>query len=105
MSKVAIFETGAKQYSVGEGDVIRVPHVDGSAGDAVSFDRVMLLREGDQTQAGRPYVDGARIVGEIVDQGRDDKIIVYKFKRRTTYRTKNGHRQPHTVVRITGIEP
>ena len=105
MSKVAIFETGAKQFSVGEGDVIRVPHLDGGAGDTVSFDHVMLTRDGSETQTGRPYVEGARISGEIVDQGRDDKIIVYKFKRRTTYRKKNGHRQPHTVVRITGIEP
>jgi len=105
VSKVAIFETGAKQFSVGVGDVIRVPRLDGGAGDAVSFDHVMLLREGETTTAGRPYVDGAHISGEIVDQGRDDKVIVFKFKRRTTYRTKNGHRQPHTIVRITGIEP
>ena len=105
MSKVAIFETGAKQFSVGEGDLIQIPHLEGNAGDPVAFDHVMLLREKDATQTGQPYVEGARIVGEIVKQGRDDKVIVFKMKRRTTYRKKNGHRQLHTVVRITGIEP
>ena len=104
MSKTAIFETGSKQYSAGVGDVLRIPSIPGGAGDSVTFEHVLLMREGADTKAGRPYVEGARIVGEIVEQGRDDKVVVFKFKRRTTYRSKNGHRQPHTVVRITGIE-
>ena len=104
MSETAIFETGAKQFSAGVGDLVQVPRMPGTAGEAVTFDRVMLLRKGTETITGRPYIDGARIAGEIVDQGRDKKVIVFKFKRRTTYRNKNGHRQPHTVVRITGIQ-
>ena len=104
MTETAIFETGARQYSAGIGDVLRIPRVAGEAGDSVTFDRVMFLHKGEQAVAGRPYVEGARVTGEIVNQGRDDKIVVFKLKRRTTYRKKNGHRQPHTIVRVTGIE-
>ncbi len=104
MSKTVIFEAGSKQYSAGVGDVLEIPRVPGGAGDSVTFDRVLLLRQGEETSAGRPYLEGASIVGEIVEQGRDDKVVVFKFKRRTTYRNKNGHRQPHTVVRITDIQ-
>jgi large subunit ribosomal protein L21 len=104
VSETAIFETGSKQYSAGVGDILHVPHLEGEAGETVSFDKVLVVRKGDQTLAGRPYVDGARIAGEIVNQGRDRKVIVYKFRRRTGYRRKNGHRQLHTVVRITGIQ-
>jgi large subunit ribosomal protein L21 len=104
VSETAIFETGSRQYSASIGDIVRVPSLSGEAGDSITFDRVMFLRRGDECAAGRPYVEGARVTGEIVNQGRDDKVIVFKFKRRTTYRQKNGHRQPHTAVRITGIE-
>ncbi len=104
MSETAIFESGAKQFSAGVGDIVRVPRLAGAAGESVTFDKVMVLRKGEETIAGRPYIDGAQIAGEIVKQGHDDKVIVFKFKRRTTYRNKNGHRQPHTVVRITGIQ-
>ena len=104
MSETAIFETGSKQFSAGVGDILRVPRLTGSAGETVSFDRVMYLRRGDELIAGQPYVQGARIAGEIVKQGRDEKVIVFKLKKRTAYRRKNGHRQPHTVVRITRIE-
>ena len=104
MSETAIFETGAKQFSAGVGDLLHVPRMSGGAGDKVSFDRVMVVRKGTETITGRPYIEGATIAGEIVDQGRDKKVVVFRFKRRTTYRNKNGHRQPHTVVRITGIQ-
>ena len=104
MSETAIFETGSKQFSAGVGDILRVPRLSGEPGESVSFDRVMYLRRGDETIAGRPYVEGARIAGEIIKQGRDEKVIVFKLKKRTAYRRKNGHRQPHTVVRITGIQ-
>lgn len=104
MSETAIFETGAKQFSAAVGDIVRVPSLAGTAGEAVTFDKVMVVRKGSETVAGRPYIEGAQIAGEIVDQGHDKKIVVFNFKRRTTYRKKNGHRQPHTVVRITGIQ-
>lgn len=104
MSETAIFEAGAKQFSAAVGDLVRVPRLPGAAGESVTFDRVMVLRKGTETVTGRPYIDGAHIAGEIVNQGHDKKVIVFNFKRRTTYRKKNGHRQPHTVVRITGIQ-
>jgi large subunit ribosomal protein L21 len=103
VSETAIFETGARQFSAGVGDVIQVPRMAGGAGDVVTFDRVLFMRRGEDAVAGQPYIEGARVSGEIVEQGRDDKVVVFQFKRRTTYRKKNGHRQPHTVVRITGI--
>ncbi len=104
MSETAIFEAGAKQFSAAVGDLVRVPRLSGDAGESVTFDKVMVLRKGSETVTGRPYIEGARIAGEIVNQGRDEKVIVFNFKRRTTYRKKNGHQQPHTVVRITGIQ-
>ena len=99
----AIFESGARQYAVGVGDVVRVERLNGAAGDLIEFEKVLLLRKGDATTTGRPYVDGARIVGEIVKQGRDDKLVVFKHKKRAVYRRKNGHKQQHTLVRITDI--
>lgn len=103
MTNLAIIEAGSRQISVGVGDVVTVPSLPGSPGDAVTFDRVLLVRNGAETTAGRPYVDGARVDGEIVEQGRDEKVVVFKFRRRTGYRRKNGHRQPRSVVRITAI--
>jgi large subunit ribosomal protein L21 len=103
MGFAAIFESGARQYAVGVGDVVRVERLGGAAGDRIEFERVLLLRQGEATATGRPYVDGARIVGEIVEQGRDKRLVVFKHKKRQVYRRKNGHRQPHTLVRITDI--
>jgi len=103
VSNLAIIEAGSRQFTVGVGDVVTLPRLEGAAGDSVSFDRVLLVRAGTETATGRPYLDGARVNGEIVEQGRDDKVVVFKFRRRTGYRRKNGHRQPHSVVRITAI--
>jgi large subunit ribosomal protein L21 len=103
MGFAAIFESGARQYAVGVGDVVRVERLSGAAGDKIEFDQVLLLRKGDDTTTGKPYVDGARIVGEIVTQGRDARLVIFKHKKRQNYRRKNGHRQPHTLVRITDI--
>lgn len=103
MGFAAIFESGARQYAVGVGDVVRVERLGGDAGDRIEFDQVLLLRKGESTTCGRPYVDGARIVGEIVRQGHDPRLVVFKHKKRMAYRRKNGHRQLHTLVRITDI--
>ncbi len=103
MSLAAIFESGARQYAVGVGDVVRVERLGGAAGDRIEFEKVLLVRKGDETATGRPYVNGARIVGEIVEQGRDGRLIVFKHKKRAVYRRKNGHRQMHTLVRITDV--
>lgn len=103
MNYAVIFESGARQYAAAVGDVVRVERLDGATGDKVEFDHVLLLRQGETVTPGRPFVEGARIVGEIVKQGRDGKIVVFKHKKRAAYRRKNGHCQPHTLVRIVDI--
>ena len=103
MAFAAIFETGSKQYAVSVGDIVHVPRIDGTAGDAIQFDRVLAARRGDQVETGRPNLEGAHVSAEIVAQDRDKKLVVFRFRRRTTYRRKTGHRQPRTTVRITGV--
>jgi len=104
MSYEAIFETGGKQYAVNTGDVIRVPRLAGESGESVSFDRVLMARQGQEVRTGQPHVEGAMVKAEILRQERDRKIVVFRFKRRTTYRKRTGHRQPRTAVRITGVD-
>ena len=103
MAYEAIFETGSKQFAISVGDIINIPRIEGAAGDNVTFDRVLLSRKGDNVETGHPNLDGANISAEIVAQDREKKIIVFRFKRRSTYRRKTGHRQPRTTVRITGV--
>ena len=86
----AVFKTGGKQYRVAKGDTLRVEKVPGNVGDAVTFDQVLL-------------VGGAKVEAKIVGQGLDKKLVVFKFRRRKNYRRKNGHRQPYTELKITGI--
>lgn len=99
----AVIRTGGKQYRVSEGDVVRVERLAGEAGEKISFDQVLAVGEGESLKVGKPTVSGAKVDGEIVEQGRGEKIIVFKFKRRKRYRRKQGHRQDYTAVKITGI--
>ena len=99
----AILETGGKQYRVAEGDVITVEKLPGEAGDAIVFDKVLLLSDGNDVKVGTPYIDGAKIAGEIIETGKGEKIIVYKYKSKKDYRRKQGHRQPFTSVEITSL--
>lgn len=99
----AIIRTGGKQYRVAADDVIEVEKLAGDPGDAIEFgDVLMLAGEGD-LKLGAPMVAGALVAGEVVEQKRADKIIVFKKKRRKGYRRKRGHRQDLTAIRITGI--
>ncbi|OGQ08632.1 MAG: 50S ribosomal protein L21 [Deltaproteobacteria bacterium RIFCSPLOWO2_12_FULL_40_28] len=98
-----VIETSGKQYQVSKGDEILVNKVEGNPGDAVIFDRVILVY-GDKTSIGTPYIAGAKVVGKIVSQGRGKKIIVGKFKRRKGYHKKQGHRQYLTRVTIEDIQ-
>lgn len=100
----AVIETGGKQYRVAEGDTLYVEKLDGDVGDAVSFDRVLLIADGDSVNVGTPVVDGAAVSGEIVGHGRDKKVVVFKFKRRKDYRRRNGHRQAFTAVKINALK-
>jgi large subunit ribosomal protein L21 len=100
----AIFEDGSHQFRVREGDRIRVDRRDGKAGDELVFSKVLLITEqnGNPT-IGTPAVDGARVVGKIVNQFKAKKIIIQKFRRRKNVRRRNGHRQPYTMVQITSV--
>ena len=96
----AIIETGGKQYSVTEGAEIYVEKLDGAEKDKVTFDKVLVLGD----VIGHPYVDGAKVTGEIVKQGKQKKIIVFKYRQKTNFHKTQGHRQPYTKVKITSIK-
>ncbi|BBN99317.1 50S ribosomal protein L21 [Sporolactobacillus terrae] len=98
----AIIETGGKQLKVEEGKTIVIEKLAGEAGDAVTFDKVLFVG-GESVKVGAPTVEGATVTGKVVEQGRDKKIVVFKFKRRKNYRRKQGHRQPFTKVVIEKI--
>ena len=98
----AVIQTGGKQYRVSQGDKLRVEKLPGDVGASVTFDKVLLVG-GDQVKVGTPLVTGATVSAQIVAQGRDKKLIVFKFRRRKNYRRKNGHRQPFTELKITGV--
>lgn len=98
MSNVAIFQTGGKQYRVKQGDVVKVEKL--NAEGKVEFDQVLMLDD----KVGTPFVDGAKVVAEVVEQKRADKVLVFKKKRRQNYRRTKGHRQYITVLKITEIK-
>jgi large subunit ribosomal protein L21 len=98
----AIIRTGGKQFRVAEGQTVRVPSLDKRAGDTVEFD-VLVVGGDNETKVGAPVVDGARVAGTVVEHGRGDKIIVFKFKRRKQYKRTQGHRQDYTAVKIDSI--
>ncbi len=99
----AVILTGGKQYKVQVGDEIFVEKLEGESTDPVTFGEVLAVSGDDGFKAGDPFVDGARVDGEIVKQGRQKKIIVFKYKAKKGYRNKKGHRQPYTRVRINSI--
>jgi large subunit ribosomal protein L21 len=98
----AVIKTGGKQYRVSEGDRLRVEKLEGAVGDTVKFAEVLMLG-GEKVAIGAPLVSGANVSAEIVSQGLGKKIIVFKMRRRKRYRRKNGHRQPFTELKITGV--
>jgi large subunit ribosomal protein L21 len=100
----AVIKTGGKQYKVAKDDVVTVEKLPVEAGQAVDFDQVLMIGDEAGTTVGAPLVAGAKVTGEVVEQTRGDKIIVFKKLRRKNYRRKNGHRQDLTVVKITGIQ-
>ncbi|MGH2374254.1 MAG: 50S ribosomal protein L21 [bacterium] len=98
----AVIETGGKQMTVREGDVVKVERLEAKPGDLVTLDRVLLVGEG-ATKVGAPTVDGASVQARVVRQGRARKIVVMKFKSKSHYRRKTGHRQAFTELRIEKI--
>jgi large subunit ribosomal protein L21 len=99
---LAVVEISKKQYLVQKGDVLKVQKLKEKEGK-ISFDKVLLLADDKKTRVGTPYVDKAKVEAQIEGEKKDKKIIVYKVKRRKKYRKKTGHRQIHTILKITRI--
>ena len=106
MTEFAIIATGGKQYPVSVGDVIRVETLAGEykKGDKVVFNEVLLVDNGKDTTIGTPYIDGAKVEGIFQEAGRSKKVIVVKYKAKSKYHKKNGHRQPYSEVKISAIK-
>lgn len=100
----AIIETGGKQYRVSEGDVVFIEKVEVLEGEAVEFDRVLTVVTEGNVVIGKPLVAGAKVTGKVVSQGKGKKILVFKYKAKSNYRRRQGHRQPFTKVMIEKIE-
>ena len=99
----AIFRAAGKQFRAEKGQTLRLPLMSAEPGAKVTFDEVLLSSDGQTIRAGTPLVAGARVEAEVVGEGKEPKIYVFKFKRRKNYRRKTGHRQRFTEVRITDV--
>ncbi|GGK01860.1 50S ribosomal protein L21 [Pseudomonas matsuisoli] len=100
----AVIVTGGKQYKVAEGEFLKVEKLEVATGESITFDRVLLVANGDDVTIGAPVVDGAKVVAEVVSQGRHDKVSIIKFRRRKHHMKRQGHRQWFTEIKITGIQ-
>src|SRR5215210_6727472 len=99
----AVIKTGGKQYRVAANDVLTIEKIPGDAGATVEFGEVLMLSGADAPKFGTPLISGAKVVAEVVEQGRGDKVIAFKKRRRKNSRRKRGHRQDLTTVKITSI--
>ncbi len=106
MTEFAIIATGGKQYPVSVGDVLRIEKLPGTPnpGDKIIFDKVLLVDNGKDTTIGTPYIDGAKVEGIFQEAGRAKKVIVVKYKAKSKYHKKNGHRQPYSEIKISAIK-
>jgi large subunit ribosomal protein L21 len=102
----AVIATGGKQYKVSEGGLVSVEKIKGDykKGDKLSFDKVLLVDDGKDTTIGTPYIKGAKVDAEIVEIGRARKVMVVKYKQKSRYLKRNGHRQPFFKVKIISIK-
>jgi large subunit ribosomal protein L21 len=100
----AVVKTGGKQYKVAQGDIIQVEKLPGEASAKVELAEVLMLCDNGKVTVGAPFVKGASVAAEVVEQKRSAKLIVFKKKRRQNYRRRNNHRQEFTVLKITGIK-
>ncbi|MCQ2554911.1 MAG: 50S ribosomal protein L21 [Clostridia bacterium] len=98
----AIIETGGKQYQVKKGDVITIEKIDVEAGKEVVFDHVLVLNTEEEVKVGTPYV-GLNVTGKVVEHGKGDKVVIFKYKAKKHSKKKQGHRQPYTMVEITEL--
>ena len=105
MAKIAIIETGGKQYIVTKDSILNVEKLDGVSekGSEVTFDKVLLLDDGSETKVGSPYLEGAKVSAELVEEGRADKVTVIRYRQKSRHFVKKGHRQAFARVRITAL--
>jgi large subunit ribosomal protein L21 len=99
----AVVTTGGKQYRVQKGETLRIEKIPGDIGSQIDFHQILMVSDGDRVEIGQPLVENAVVHGHIVEQGKQKKILVFKYKRRKRYRRKQGHRQQFTAVRIDDI--
>jgi large subunit ribosomal protein L21 len=100
---LAVIKTGGKQYLVSPGDKIKIEKLAAAEDSKVVFDQVLLLEKDEKVEVGAPLIKGATVVGKILKQAKKKKVIVFKYKRKTRYKKKKGHRQPYTEVEILKI--
>lgn len=99
----AVIISGGKQHKVAEGQRLKLEKLPNEVGDAIAFDQVLLLTDGENVTLGAPYIKGAQVSAEVISQGRHKKIHIIKMRRRKHYMRRQGHRQDFTEVKITGI--
>ena len=99
----AVIETGGTQFTVQEGMQVKIPRIEGTVGDKITIDKVLLISDGTEPKVGTPYITDATVEAELAAQEKDDKVIVYKYKRRTKSRRTRGHRQSITELKIIKI--
>jgi large subunit ribosomal protein L21 len=102
----AVIKTGGKQYKVSEGTIVSVEKMKGEykVGDKLTFDEVLLVDDGKNTTIGTPFIAGAKVLADLVEIGRGRKLLVMKYKQKSRYLKRNGHRQPFFKVKITSIK-
>lgn len=100
----AIIETGGKQYRVKEGDILKVEKLDAEAGSTIELTPVLAVKKGEELILGTPCIEGAKAIVRVLDHGKGEKIIVFKYKPKKNYRRKQGHRQPYTRIQVERIE-
>ncbi len=98
---IAIIETGGKQYLISKGDTIQIEKIEGEQDGVIKFDKVLFVSDGKKHTVGKPYIDGAIVEAKITKQGRSKKIVILKYKAKSKYRKKQGHRQSYTEIQIT----
>jgi len=100
----AIIKTGGKQYRVKEGDLLKIEKLPETKGENVVFDQVLAIVDEDNSKFGHPFIDDAKVNAKVIEQGKNKKVLVFKYKPKRRYRKKYGHRQPYTKVLIENIE-
>lgn len=99
----AVIKTGGKQYRVTPGEVVKVEKIPGITGDSVAFDKVLLTSDGENVNLGNPYLKDTKVLGRIARQGKNRKVVVFKYKKRKGYRKRQGHRQDFTLIKVEDI--